>query len=126
MKTEDQAEHNLFLKKDMVPNRVKGVTAMTAREHQVCRYMINAGDDAYEKTAKALDIEPRTVKSHMKSVRTKIGFRTTMGVLIWLQRWYHVSAGVDREQQQHMPVSDKGRVLTLMATSNAASIEDNK
>lgn len=95
-----QSENRLLLETVCGAERVKGAMVMTDREHDVCREMINAGDDAYEKTAAALGIETSTVKKHMKSVRMKIGFVSTMGVLIWLQRWYHLT---DREAADHLP-----------------------
>lgn len=93
MKHSDQAhmEQRLILEKLLGPNLVKGAMVMTPREHDVCRHMINAADNAYEKTADALGISPVTVGKHMKSVRTKLGFRSTMSVLLWLQRWYHLT-----------------------------------
>lgn len=122
----EQSQHELSLQRHMSPNRVKGAMAMTEREHEVCRYMINSGDDAYEKTAKALDIELDTVRKHMKSVRSKVGFRSTMGVLIWLQRWYHLTAKGEHELLDPMPTTQKGRVLTLLKLPHRETAKDGE
>lgn len=123
----NQSEQRLFQDRALGLNRVKGVKAMTDREHAVCRMMIHAGDDPYEKTARALGIETGTVRKHMKSVRTKIGFKSTMGVLIWLQRWYHVTAETPGLPVEHTSeTGDDGepeQVLALVTTSHGGTAE---
>lgn len=54
--------------------RVTGNMAMTTREHEFRRQITNAGDGAHAKTAKALEIEPDTIKKHLKSVSTNSDF----------------------------------------------------
>ena len=93
---EAHAEQRLILEKWLGPQKVKGAILLTPREHDVCRQMIISGDNAYEKTASALGIEPSTVSKHITSVRTKIGFRSTMSMLLWLQRWYHLTDGLEQ------------------------------
>lgn len=99
-------EQHLILEKWLGSREVKGAMLMTPREHDVCRHMISLGDNAYEKTADALGISPVTVGKHMKSVRTKLGFRSTMSVLLWLQRWYHLTDGWKQPQAGLMASTD--------------------
>lgn len=124
---DNQSERQMFQDKALGPSRVKGVRAMTGREHAVCRMMIHAGDDPYEKTARALGIEAGTVRKHMKSVRTKVGFKSTMGVLIWLQRWYHLTAETPDDPVDQASGADggldRGPGLTLVTSSRAGSVE---
>lgn len=77
----DSPLHPGAAKRLTMRHRVGGADALTAREIEVLR-AISTGATANKELRRVLDIEERTVKSHLENINKKLGTRDRTGAVI--------------------------------------------